>query len=188
MTPMRPAHGTIRHPMASGPPAGLRVSVASLFTAYVVSFVVVGLSYVVYSRLLSPAEFGIYSAALVIANFGQVLLDGGLRNTMIKSRVALSPVEEGTLMSLMLAAAVVLSAGLLLGRLWGSPQPVATSGGAFLAAFAAVFIVAYPLIVFPTARLERAFQYRRLAWIESCGGIVERAAPVLLIVLGAGLW
>jgi O-antigen/teichoic acid export membrane protein len=174
--------------MASGPAVGLRVSVASLFTAYVVSFIVVGLSYLLYSRLLSPAEFGLYSAALVIASFGQLLLDGGLKNTLIKSRLAFSPVVEGTLMSLMLAAAAAIATGLLLG--WLSRAPEASSGRdqGFLAAFAAIFLVAYPLLVFPTARLERAFRYRRLAWIETCGGIIERAGPALLILLGAGLW
>ena len=173
--------------MTSGPPAALRVSVASLFTAYVVSFVVVGLSYVVYSRLLAPAEFGLYSAALVIANFGQILLDGGLKNTLIKSRVELSPTQEGTLMSLMLAAALAVAAGLLLGRFSRPAEPSAAPDYGFLPAFAAIFLVAYPLLVFSTARLERAFRYRRLAWIETCGGIIERALPALLLVLGAGL-
>ena len=60
-------------------------SVISLFGSNIIAFLITGLSYFVYSKSLLPSEFGLYSIALAIGSFGTLALDGGLKNTIIKS-------------------------------------------------------------------------------------------------------
>src|SRR5882724_11715921 len=59
--------------------------VIGLFAANILSIVVVGASFVVYSRLLSPPEFGLYAVALSTATLLALILDAGLKTTIIKS-------------------------------------------------------------------------------------------------------
>jgi O-antigen/teichoic acid export membrane protein len=172
--------------MSQRPPAGsvVRRSVASLFVSNAVSFAALGVSYLVYSRLLSPAEFGLYSTAVVIGQFGQLLLDGGLKNTIIKAPAPPSRQQQGTVVALMAAVSLVLVAGLAAG---GRPiahfYPAAGQDYRFLAAFGALYLLSYPWLAMPTAFLERRFDYRRLAFIESGAQVLERATPAALLAL-----
>src|SRR5215472_3056851 len=102
----------------TGPaPSGgvVRRSVVSLFVANSVSFATLGVSYLLYSRLLTPVQFGLYSTALVIGMFGQLILDGGLKNTIIKAPTPPSRDQQGTIVFLMAVSSVVLVAALALG-------------------------------------------------------------------------
>jgi O-antigen/teichoic acid export membrane protein len=168
-----------------GPPAGtVRRSVVSLFAANAVSFATLGLSYLVYSRLLSPVQFGLYSTALVIGTFGQLILDGGLKNTIIKAPCPPDREQQGTVVFLMAASSVVLVAALALG---GQPlgwlYPAARQDYQFLAVFGALYLLSYPWLAVPTAFLERGFAYRRVAVVESVGQVLERALPALFLLL-----
>jgi O-antigen/teichoic acid export membrane protein len=177
--------------MESGPRAGVvRRSVISLFVAYGISFLVVGVSYVLYSRLLSPAQFGLYSAALAITSFGTLVLDGGLKNTIIKSRTELSQSDQSTLLFLMVTLSLVLVAAIAVLR---QPlehfYPSIRNDYLFLGLFGAVYLLSYPFLSIPTAFLERRFEYGKLAWIESLGAVLERASPVVFLLLtGAGIY
>src|SRR5215831_15255909 len=104
-------------PVIGQAPAGrvVRRSVMSLFAANAVSFALLGLSYLLYSRLLTPAQFGLYSTALVIGTFGQLILDGGLKNTIIKAPQPPDRAQQGTVVFLMAASSVVLVIALALG-------------------------------------------------------------------------
>jgi PST family polysaccharide transporter len=168
-----------------GPGRGVvRRSVLSLFTANAVSYATLALSYLVYSRLLAPAQFGLYSTALVIGAFGQLILDGGLKNTIIKAQDPPDREQQGTVVFLMAASSVVLVVALALG---GQPigrfYPAARQDYQFLAIFGAVYLLSYPWLAMPTAFLERGFAYRRVALIESVGQVLERALPALFLIL-----
>lgn len=171
--------------IGQGPSSGVvRRSVVSLFVANSVSFATLGLSYLLYSRLLSPAQFGLYSTALVIGTFGQLILDGGLKNTIIKAPRPPDRDQQGTVVFLMALSSLVLVAllaagGQPLGRLY----PAARQDYQFLAAFGSLYLVSYPWLAVPTAFLERGFAYRRVAVIESVGQVLERAAPALFLLL-----
>jgi O-antigen/teichoic acid export membrane protein len=162
--------------------------VASLFVANAISFALVGASYLVYSRVLRPDEFGIYTTALAIGTLGQQVLDAGIRNTIIKSRTAVDEESQGTLLSFMIAVSALLIAALALGRgpvtHW---YPRVDDAYVFLAVFGAIYLASYPFISLPTARLERALRYERIAWVESTGQVLEKAMPAALLALGFGM-
>src|SRR5215831_18366838 len=173
-------------PVIGQAPAGgvVRRSVMSLFAANAVSFAMLGLSYLLYSRLLTPAQFGLYSTALVIGTFGQLILDGGLKNTIIKAPTAPDRDQQGTIVFLMAASSLVLVVALALGgKPIGQLYPAARQDYQFLAIFGALYLVSYPWLAVPTAFLERGFAYRRVAVVESTGQVLERALPALLLVL-----
>src|SRR5215471_3244626 len=173
-------------PVIGQAPAGgvVRRSVMSLFAANAVSFAILGLSYLLYSRLLSPSQFGLYSTALVIGTFGQLILDGGLKNTIIKAPHAPDREQQGTIVFLMAASSLVLVVALALG---GQPigrfYPDVRQDYQFLALFGALYLVSYPWLAVPTAFLERRFAYQRIALIESGGQVLERATPALFLLL-----
>ncbi len=87
-----------------------RASYISLFSSYAVSFLAVGLCYVFYSRILTPAEFGLYSIALTISAVGIFLLDGGLKTAIVKDPAPLAPRSQGVLLSWLLMISLLLTA------------------------------------------------------------------------------
>ena len=172
--------------VAADRPAGGRplwMAVAALFGANSLSFVVVAVSYVLYSRLLTPDLFGLYAIAAAVGALGVTVLDGGMKNTVIKAPRELTPAEEGTLTFAMIAGALLLVALLVAAagpvvRLF----PAAGRDYRFLALFGALYVVSWPFMVLQTAHLERRLRYDRVAWIESVGLLLERGLPVLLLV------
>lgn len=162
----------------------LRVGVAALFAANSLSFVVVAVSYVLYSKLLSPDVFGLYAIASAIGTLGVTVLDGGMKNTVIKAPRELSDAEEGTLTFAMTGGALVLIALLLAADVpvirW---FPAAGRDYRFLAVFGAIYLVSWPFMVLQTAHLERRLDYARVAWIESVGLVLERGLPVVVLLV-----
>lgn len=167
----------------------MRRNVIHLFLGYSVSFMAIGISYILYSRFLTPDEFGLYSTALLVGSFGMMLLDGGIKNTYIKSPIPISEEEEGTLIFLMFTTSIVLVVlialgALLLPMLYSS----ATKDYVFLAKFGGIYILTYPFIAISTAKIEKSFAYGRIAWIESISTILERASPAFfLLYLDGGI-
>lgn len=161
----------------------LRRNVISLFIANGISFLIIGLSYAAYSRLLSPEEFGLYSIALVVGTFGVLILDGGLKNTIIKSSADLTKEEEGTLVFLMITSSILLLFVLtLVERPLAHFSPAIKRDYQFLALFGGLYLLSYPFMAIPTAKLERRIDYGRIAWVESIGLVLERGSPVFFLL------
>jgi O-antigen/teichoic acid export membrane protein len=157
--------------------------VISLFSSNIIAFLITGLSYFVYSKSLLPSEFGLYSIALAIASFGTLALDGGLKNTIIKSPNNLSKDEEGTLLFLMVSSSLFLVIMMiLLGQPLGHYFPDINRDYRFLALFGGIYLLSYPWMVISTAALERKFEYMKIAWVESIGMVLEKGIAALLIL------
>lgn len=156
--------------------------VISLFISYILSFIAIGFSYIAYSKLLSPQEFGLYSIALAIGMFGTLVLDGGLKTTIIKGANDLTREEQGTLLFLMVGFSLILLVIIIfLKQPLGYFFPSAQKDFQFLTVFAAVILLSYPFMVIPTAALERRFLYSKIGWIESIYFVLERGSPVFFL-------
>lgn len=157
--------------------------IIKLFAANTFSYLVVGFSFVVYSRLLSPGEFGSYGAAFALAAMLSLVLDGGLKTTIIKMQREVTDEEEATVLWLMLLGALLLTALFyVLQRplfLW---RPGIRQDYRFVVSFVSVSLIFYPLVTLPTARLERRLAYQHIAWIESTGMLLERGSPALILL------
>lgn len=163
----------------------MRGYIMPLFAGNAVALGSVAFSYFMYSRLLSAQEFGAYAAALAVGNLAILVLDGGIRSSIIKHPADLTHEQEGALLKYMLAFAALLLAAVIFGQsAVGHFYPAARSQTQFVAAFAGVYLITYPWIGLSTAAIERRLAYSRIAWIESIGIVLERAAPVIFILFG----
>jgi len=161
----------------------VRKGVFNLFLANGLSFGVVGWSYLALSRILTPADLGLYSAALVVGSFGTMALDAGIKNTVIKAATSPTRNQEGTLVGLLLIISAVLVVLLTLGsQPLSHYRPEVRHDYRFLVFFGATYLISYPFTIVPTAILERRLSYVSLAWIESLGMLIERAAPLPLLL------
>lgn len=172
---------------AARPMPGIQRRVIGLFAANLLTLSIVGVSFFAYSRLLSPPEFGLYAVALSSATLLVLVLDGGLKTTIIKTNEPLSSAEEASIAIWMVGVTAVLVAGLVLleNPLFAS-KPGVMHDAKFVTVFVGTALLFYPFVTLPTAKLERDLRYGEIAWIESLGTIVERAGPALLLVLTKG--
>lgn len=172
------------HCSSEPPDRPMRRLVIPLLAAHSVSFVALCVSYLFCSRLLSPVEFGAYTTALAVGAIAALVLDGGIKISIIKSTVDLTPKQCGSLLLTMMALAACLI--LVLGALFWmreAPRIEAVWGDELVAAFAAIYIVSYPWIGISTALLERQLQYARIARIEALSIAVERLLPIAMLVI-----
>jgi O-antigen/teichoic acid export membrane protein len=161
-----------------------------LFIANIIAFALIGVSYVVYSKVLKPSEFGLYSIALTMSTFATMLLDGGLRNTIIKLPDQLKKEEEQVLIFLMFCFSVTLSFLFVIIKLFLSQvSPESKQDCDFVFAYIVIYLISYPVISMCTSQMERQLNYTNLAWIESASNILERAMPALLMTFsGQGIY
>jgi O-antigen/teichoic acid export membrane protein len=154
-----------------------------LFAANMLTIVVVGVSFLVYSRILTPPEFGLYAVAFSLATLLALILDGGLKTTIIKHEVDLQGDEESSIAILMMfvSAALILTLAVAVQPLLAL-RPSVTHDARFVLLFVGVALSFYPFVTLPTAKLERGLKYEHIAWIESLSTIVERGAPALLLI------
>jgi len=155
----------------------------SLFVSYGLSFAAIGFSYIIYSRILSPSEFGLYSIALTIGAVGIFLLDGGIKTAIIKLDKHFGATEQSSTLSWLLLVSVLLTGALFAIKYpLGYFLPSVRADYIFLALFASIYLLTYPFIVIPTALLERSLQYPRLGWIEAVSITIERGGPVIFLL------
>lgn len=160
----------------------MRYKIIALFLSQSFVFAVIGISYLVYSKLLSVEQFGLYSVALVIGSFATLILDGGLKATIIKHSADLTKKEEGTLLFLMTCLSLFLIITLYSSQaIFANYFPKAKQDYSFLVVFSAIYLISYPLISIPTATLERRLEFGHVAWIEAVGMVLERAGPAALL-------
>lgn len=168
---------------------GRRATLA-MSTANAVALLAAIGGYFAYSRLLSPGDFALYAAALAIAKFGTMLLDGGIKLALIKEGGTL---EGGAYRSAFLACGLLAVAsiacfGLVLGGLAAVGQ-MATGTAVFLGLYAAAYFATYPILVIPLADLERTLRFGAVARAEGLTICIEYGLPaVLWVAVRPGLW
>jgi O-antigen/teichoic acid export membrane protein len=174
----------------AGSSRNIQRQVIGLFTANILTILAIGFSFAVYSNLLSPPEFGLYAVALSVATLLALILDGGLKTTIIKSETNLPREVESSIAVLM----VLVSIGLILILLAVQHpilalRPEIRHDTKFVVLFVGIALLFYPFVTLPTAKLERELKYGHIAWIESLGTVIERVGPALfLLFTSAGIY
>lgn len=165
-------------------------NIIAMTIANAVALAMAILGYFLYSKLLSPAEFGVYAGALSIAKFGGMLLDGGLKIALIKHEI---PPSGGVLRALHLGSRTVSLVGLIgLSLVFASLVQFKTldaETAMFFVGYAAAYFLTYPFLFIPLAQLERALQFSTVAKVEAVSISIEYALPALLwVFVDAGFW
>jgi O-antigen/teichoic acid export membrane protein len=161
---------------------------AYLAAREVAGILVRSLGIVVVTRLIGPSSYGIYAAAaafaLVIATGAQMGLEVYLiRQAEEPSETLYQQVFSFLLVVSVAVAALAIALSLALSHLIGG---IAPSQRIFM-----ILMLSVPLNVLwapAQAKIERAFGYKRMAWLELGGDMVYYAVAVALAFAGAGGW
>jgi PST family polysaccharide transporter len=170
--------------------SALKRGVIAMTAANTVALIAVAASYILYSRLLTPAEFGIYAGALAIAKLGQTILDGGLKIAIVKNHETITP---GSLRALFIgsAGAGVVATLLLACTVFTASEIglLEHSNALFFAAYGAAYFLTYPFLFIPLAQLERRQNFTPVARAEMLGVTVEYGLPAMLwLWVAPGFW
>jgi PST family polysaccharide transporter len=157
-------------------------SAASRVGGQIVQFSII----VVLARLLVPAQFGLVEMYAVFTGFAVVFVDLGLAAALVQ-RQSLEERHLSSAFWLNLAGGVA-AAGMIaalspgIAAFYGQPRLVLLTIVA-----GANFIVGAPGIV-QSALLQRALNFRRLAFIELTANVISGAVAICVALSGGGVW
>ncbi len=141
----------------------------------------------VITRIIGPAAYGPYVAALGICQFAQNFGQAGIGVYLVRAvdEVAERTYDVATTLLLLSCGGLVLilEAGLGLIARW-IPMP----GLPALLAVLLLSVIFQTLAVPAGARLERALDFRRVAMIETAGQLLYYGVALPLVFLGFGVW
>ena len=141
----------------------------------------------VITRIIGPAAYGPYVAALGICQYAQNIGQAGIGVYLVRAsgEVSERTFEVGTTLLTISALGLVLILESSLGLIarW-VPMPGLTP----LLAVLLISVFFQTLAVGASARLERALDFRRVALIETVGQLLYYAAALPLVLLGFGVW
>jgi O-antigen/teichoic acid export membrane protein len=141
----------------------------------------------VITRIIGPAAYGPYVAALGICQYAQNLGQAGIGVYLVRAAGEVTDRTfhvATTLLSISaIAIVVILESALGLIARW-IPMP----GLSPLLAVLLVSVVFQTIAVGASARLERALDFRRVAMIEMAGQLLYYAAALPLVYSSLGVW
>ena len=141
----------------------------------------------VITRIIGPAEYGPYVAALGICQYAQNLGQAGIGVYLVRATgdVTERTFNVGTTLLLISAFGLflILEASLGLIRTW-IPMPQLIP----LLSVLLISVVFQTIAVGASARLERALDFRRVAIIEMTGQLLYYGASLPLVFTGFGVW
>ncbi|HEU4658778.1 MAG TPA: oligosaccharide flippase family protein, partial [Capillimicrobium sp.] len=139
------------------------------------------------TRLIGPADFGIYAGAAAVVTVLAVAAQLGAELYLIRREAEPSPATYDEVFSVLAVTTVVATALALAGSLVAGALGV---GSRYLDPFR-VLALTIPVNVLwapAQAKLERAFRYGRMAVVEVGGDLALYGVAVPLAAAGAGVW
>ncbi|OYP37322.1 oligosaccharide flippase family protein [Rhodopirellula sp. MGV] len=140
----------------------------------------------VYARLLSPDEYGLFALASSITAVLSVLQQGGVSQILISRPKAVSrllgPGLTASICLGTLAAALLLASTPVLVRVFGEPRLP------YVLPFFAVSIVFASICSPATACIQSKMNYQRLSMIEVVNSLVKAGLGICLVVSGFGVY
>jgi O-antigen/teichoic acid export membrane protein len=141
----------------------------------------------VITRIIGPAAYGPYVAALGICQYAQNLGQAGIGVYLVRASGDVTERTFDVATTLLVISAVglmaILEASLGLIAQW-IPMPGLTP----LLAVLLISVVFQTIAVGASARLERALDFRRVAMIEMTGQLLYYACALPLVFTGFGVW
>lgn len=139
----------------------------------------------VLSRLLTPAEFGLFALIFFVTSFAQVIGDFGVHAALVVRKDP-SPIEYHSMFWLSVGIGLALTIGTII-----AAEPIAAAFGDAgmagpLRTAAWVFVLASIRSV-PMAILDKAFRFQTLAVADVVGAVAGAAAAVGFAFAGQGV-
>ncbi|MDV7999970.1 oligosaccharide flippase family protein [Rhodococcus sp. IEGM 1408] len=141
---------------------------------------------IVLTRLLEPAEFGLFAFALLVVNFFDYVKDLGFGASVVQSRRPWAEIAPTGLLVTSLtgvaAAGILLVAAPALADVAARPELASPVRGL------AVALVISALGVLPQSALRRRLDFRGRLIPEAGGAAVKTATAIVLAFAGQGVW
>lgn len=169
-------------PTLPGLGRGVALSAAARAVQLVLSFVMLA----VVGRLIGAEAYGIYALALVAVSIGDIVVGGGLTDSLVQRTDVTRGHEDASFLCTVLSGTALWAAGWALsgsaGTLFGEPQ---------VGALLPVLLLVLPIMgigAVPFARLQRGLRFGAIAGIDSATAITSALLGIGLILAGFGLW
>jgi len=139
-------------------------------------------SMVVLTRLISPADFGRFAVALIVAELAMAVPGEGVGSALVqRDRASREHLQAGLFLSL--ASAVILTGLFLLLARFVLPSIFGTGTADLVRLMTPMFLIAAPSVV-PMAILRRNLDFRRLSIIDISTAVTRGATSVALAIAG----
>jgi PST family polysaccharide transporter len=153
---------------------------------YVLTQVVMLVSYIVLARLAGPSVFGAFAAAWILVGVGTFFAESGMSAALIQRQDRLDEAAATAMLATLAAgvalSAIALGASPLVGLYFHSHEigllAAALSGVLFLNA----------VTVVPDALMRRRFSYIRLMVVDPLNALTYGVAGALALAAGMGAW
>jgi O-antigen/teichoic acid export membrane protein len=143
-------------------------------------------SYLVLARLVTPTEFGYFTAGLVLVTIAGLYTDSGMLAALIYRRDRLEEAAAtavvSTLVSGLFFSLVLLALAPVIGAFFGSETVTG------VAAAAAGLVLLRAISIVPDALLQRRFSFLRRVVVEPAGVLAFGITGVVLTANGLGVW
>jgi O-antigen/teichoic acid export membrane protein len=143
-------------------------------------------SYLVLARLVTPTEFGQFTAGLVLLARAQLYTESGMLSALVyrRDRVeeAASTAVIATVLGGLMVSLLLLAAAPVIGSFFGSE----TIAGVAAAASGISLLRAASIV--PDALMQRRFSFLRRTIVEPAGVLAFGIAGVVLTAGGLGVW
>lgn len=141
---------------------------------------------VVVARLLTPADFGVFALALLVANLFDYMKDLGVGLALVQRPGDWNRFAP-TGLTLTAITGLAVGGGLAIIAPWGAQvlhQPSLTP----LIQVLAIALAVSALGVFPDARLRRDLQFHKRLWPQFLGATTKAGVTIALAATGFGVW
>jgi O-antigen/teichoic acid export membrane protein len=156
------------------------------FGGRLASFCVLFVVSVLLTRLLTPAEFGVFAVVLAIIAFSSIFIDLGFRSAIVQ-RQDTSQEQLSTVFFLNVLIGLLLFCGLyfVAGRI---EQFYGITGLADYVQVASVIFFVNSLSLVPSGLLQKELRLKALSVITSVAAAISGAVAITLALYGHGVW
>jgi O-antigen/teichoic acid export membrane protein len=152
-----------------------------VFVSNSIAFLVVGLSYFTYTKILSPFQLGIYSSAVVLSSIGTLLLESGVKNCILRTK---EKVDNILVIDIIVFQYLIVFLILLIWSVVYLNNSVLNIPNInFLFLYSIIYWFTSPIISTSTGILEKKMNFKIISTIEPIYLIIERGLPILFLLL-----
>ena len=157
------------------------------FLGEIASKAVTPVVFVVLARLLTPEDFGVVAAATMVISFSQIFWEAGLGKAIIQYRgdrtvAANAAFWINNALGLLIAGALVASAGLVADRIFHDPRV------APVLQVMALQVLLSASVSIHTALLQKDLNFKHLFWVRLATVAIPGLASIPLAWYGMGYW
>lgn len=143
--------------------------------------------FVVLARLLTPEDFGVMTAALMVIGFSQIVWEAGLGKAVVQRRKNIAEAATAAfwinaVLGVLVAGLLILLSPLIAADIFGDERVHR------VLQVMSLVVVLGALCSVPTALLQREMKFKKLFWVRFATVTMPGVASIPLAMAGYGYW